>query len=52
MLTGMSVLGRKKSVLGKWEAVPLRGTFFGLKNSPLRYAALGGKNLTLGTDDD
>ena len=49
-ITGTPMLGRKKSMLGKLGAVPLCGTFFGPKNSPLRHAVLGGKNLILGPD--
>ena len=48
--TGTSLLGPKKIVLGKMETVPLPGTLFGPKNSPLRHAVLGGKNLILGPD--
>ena len=45
------MLGEKNSVLGKLQAVPLQGTFLGPKNSPLRQAVPGSKNLILGPED-
>ena len=50
MPASTSVLGRKKSVLGKLEAVPCKGTVFGPKIPPLRHAVFGGTNLILGPE--